>query len=165
MKSCVLFSGGWDSAAAYYKTKHLKPDLLFVNYGQNYYLQELQAASDFADHEHIILKLSVMPLSHDISRRNYYLIMEAKRRGYNHIITGNRNLIPLFDRYKDSNWFNLKLLSYLLDVKIEMPILMHKKRSIVEIVKKNYPFKLYNCYDKGLVDCQCVNCIEMRNIL
>ena len=33
-----------------------------------------------------------------------------------------KKLIPMFDNYKDSNWFNLKVLQYLLKIYVNMPI-------------------------------------------
>lgn len=50
--------------------------------------------------------------------------------GYDEVIIGTRNLLPFFDKYKDSNWFNLKIYQYLLGVYINAPLIGLFKKQI-----------------------------------
>lgn len=166
MKTCVLFSGGWDSAAAALLTKDQKPDLLFFNYGQIYYEQEIIAAKKFADNFNLILIQKLLPIGHDAERRNFYFVLEAKKLGYQKIITGNRNIFPWFDKYKDSNWLSLKILAWLMNVKICMPIIAWPKSWIIAYVEALHSSPMYNCYfaKNDFKTCSCVNCKEFKKL-
>ena len=165
--SCVLFSGGWDSVACalMYKDSH-NPDLLFVNYGQNYLLNEVRSAKAFAEHQHMRLIQKQFPLQHDQERRNFYLMSFAKLQGYETIIMGSRNFIPLFDKYKDSNWWSLKRYAAMMNVEVLLPITGWDKKRIVSYVRDLYPNRPYNCYANSadFRSCKCPNCTELRNI-
>ena len=50
------------------------------------------------------------------------MIVDMKAMGYNEVIIGTRNLLPIFDKHGDSNWFNLKLLQHLCGIYINMPV-------------------------------------------
>jgi hypothetical protein len=63
----------------------------------------------------------------DIQNRNYYLIAEIKKMGYDEVIIGTRNIMPFFDKYKDSNWFNLKIYQYLMGIYVNMPLIGNLK--------------------------------------
>jgi len=167
MKTCVLFSGGWDSMAAALIYKKEQPELLFINYGQFYSRNEFIAANNFAKKHKLGLMVHELSLKHDIERRNFYLILEAKKLGYEKIITGNRNLLPMFDKYKDSNWFNLKILAWISGVKLRLPTLLWTKKRIVNYVLKQHKEGGYNCYEnkKDCLSCCCANCLELRKIL
>ena len=168
MKSCVLFSGGWDSAACVLKYYDQKPDILFFNYGQTYLYHEQNAAERFARFFELRLQKHQLPLCHDMPRRNFYFISEAKRLRYGQVILGSRNLIPAFDKYKDSNFLSLKLFGYLMGMDVRLPISGWTKSRVVNLVKGYYGGALYNCYNNGdnIYKCHCPNCKEMqKNII
>ncbi len=164
MKTCVLFSGGWDSAAAALWHYNLKPDLLFISYGQTYINKELLSAKDFAQAIGLKLHTKSLDLSHDHPLRNLYLILEAKRLGYDRIVFGSRNLAPLFDKYKDSNWLGLKIFSWLMKVDLKLPVTGWPKRLIIWYVRRHYKKPLYNCLQnkQDYKSCDCKNCLEIR---
>ena len=122
MKTCVLFSGGWDSAACALIYRHFDPDLLFFSYGQNYCENELAAAQRFAQKTGMTIIRNTLELCHNHPRRNFYLISEAKRLGYGQIIIGSRNLTPLMDHFRDSNFIALRLYGLLMGVSLRLPI-------------------------------------------
>ncbi len=170
MKTCVLFSGGWDSASCVLQLLERGEtnfDLLFLNYGQTYLENEWAAARKFADFFSLNLCNSVLPLEHDQERRNFYLIAEAKRRGYQRIVSGSRNVLPWFDKYRDSNWVALKAFAFLMNVTVELPIVGHSKKRIVRHIRRSYPHLPYNCYSNSteLSTCSCVNCTEIKHLL
>ena len=165
----VLFSGGWDSIAATLRIlrKGITPDLLFVNYGQIYFDQELKVCNEFAEEFELNLRVIQLPLEHDMERRNFYLINEAKRLGYEMLYTGNRNIAPIFDKYKDSNFLSIKAFAYLMNIKIKMPVLLWPKRLIVKYCQKYFSGIPYNCYKAkdNYLECDCPNCKELQRIL
>jgi hypothetical protein len=169
-KVCVLFSGGWDSVAAALKAlekyRNNEIDLVFIDYGQKYFTNEYVAADKFADRMLVKMHVIKMDLKHDIERRNFYLLMEAKRMGYEEIWTGNRNILPIFDKYKDSNWWSLKLFCWLSNIKIKLPVTLWPKRSIVKYVEARYRGIPYNCLKNNtdFTTCDCANCVEMRKV-
>ena len=132
----VLFSGGTDSVLAAWIERGLDYDLVYFNYGQEYHELEFKAAKKSAkllDKRLIVVKRN---WEHDIENRNYYLISEIKKMGYDEVITGNRNLLPVFDKYGDSNWFNLKLYQYLIGIYINMPLIGLFKLQINNWIKE-----------------------------
>lgn len=164
MNKCILFSGGWDSVAV--ALMETEADLLFFNYGQTYFINELEVADSFAKKHKRNLIVKKLELKHDIERRNFYLLMEAKRLGYQIVFTGNRNILPIFDKYKDSNYLTLKIFGYLSNLKIKMPIVGWGKKKIVKFVLKNTSIKPYNCYNNlnDFKTCECQNCQEIKEI-
>lgn len=164
MRSCILFSGGWDSVAVALKIKDA--DLLFINYGQKYYDNELKAVLEFNRMTSRPILVHPMELKHDIERRNFYLLLEAKKLGYQRVYTGNRNVFPWWDKYRDSNWLTLKIFGWLSNLQIKMPIVCWGKSRIVNFVGKSYDGKPYNCYNNktNYLECDCQNCLELRNI-
>lgn len=167
MRTVLLFSGGWDSAAAYYETQIMDPELMFISYGQKYMMNELNAAKLFGEENGEEILLAELDLSHDQERRNFFFITEMKRLGYDRVIVGSRNIHPLFDKYKDSNWWSLRKFGKLMNIEIVQPIVGWNKRKIVKHVQRFYPHRLYNCYanNTDLWVCGCPNCKEMRTIL
>jgi 7-cyano-7-deazaguanine synthase in queuosine biosynthesis len=166
MKTAILLSGGWDSAACFLLNQDIEADLIFINYGQIYLENELRAAEAFSGFFKRDLRVVNLNLSHDQERRNFFFISEIKRLGYGHIIIGSRNLIPLFDRYRDSNWVSLKLFGYLMRIRVDLPITGWGKRKIITFVQKKYPKALYNCYQNknDFRVCDCQNCREIRSL-
>lgn len=169
MRTAIMFSGGWDSAAAAIKTmnKTIDFDLIFFAYNQSYLGNELKAAIKFANYFNLNLRIIKLDLVHDQPRRNFHFIAELHRRGYRRIVSGSRNLAPPFDRYRDSNFISLKLLGLLFGVSIEMPVVGQSKRRIIDITRQKYPYAMYNCYlnSTELSTCPCVNCVEIKHIM
>lgn len=147
--------------------KYPKADLIFINYGQRYLFHEYNAAVDFAEAFKRKITTIEMPLEHDIERRNFYFLAEAKRRGHNKVVTGNRNILPFFDKYQDSNWLALTTFAGLMNMEIKTPVVGWSKKRIVEYVRKHYQGSVYNCYESktDYKTCDCVNCKELRKIL
>lgn len=166
MKSVVLFSGGYDSIAVALKLNPNECDLLFINYNQSYVLNEFRSAKYFAKEKGFTLKVSDLNLKTDQKMRNVYLIMEAIRLGYDQIYLGTRNILPIFDNYKDSNYLTLKILSYILKVKIKMPVVLYSKKRILKLCNEGFNGKPYNCYNNSqdFLNCQCKNCKEIRSL-
>jgi hypothetical protein len=61
--------------------------------------------------------------------------------GYDEVIIGTRNIFPLFDKYKDSNWLNIKLYQYLHGCYINMPLIGNFK---FQVIKKCNDNKFYS---------------------
>lgn len=167
-KKVILISGGWDSAACFFQLKN--PDdyeLIFFNYGQNYLKNELATAERLSRFLKRALLVVNLDLHHDQERRNFFFISEIKRLGFEEIVIGSRNLIPLFDRYRDSNWLSLKIFGWLMNIRVRLPITGWGKRRIIKFVRKFYRGPLYNCYEnrQDYLTCPCVNCRELRSII
>jgi hypothetical protein len=138
-KKVLLLSGGADSIACGELEKNY--DCIFFDYGQTYCDKELKCAIEYCKIKGIDLKIEKRNWHTDIKNRNYYLIAECIKLGYDEVIIGTRNIIPLFDRYKDSNWFNLKIYQYLTKTYINMPLIGNLK---FQVIKKTNHFKYYS---------------------
>jgi hypothetical protein len=165
MKRCILFSGGWDSILCALKDK--EADLLFIDYGQIYNIKEIEASLKFSNRFTRNIYFSNLNLKTDQKMRNVFLILEAMRLGYTEIVLGTRNIMPIFDKYKDSNWLSLYILSKILKIRLIMPLIGKTKSNIVKQVRKEYSFMPYNCYfnNSDFKTCTCINCREIKNIL
>lgn len=128
-------SGGADSIACGEIEKDY--DCIFFDYGQEYYEQELHCAIEYCKNKNINLIIENRNWHTDIKNRNYYLIAECIKLGYDEVIIGTRNLIPLFDKYKDSNWLNLKVYQYLMGIYINMPVVGNFKYQIIRKTNNN----------------------------
>lgn len=144
MKTALLLSGGYDSVLCYFLLNNLDLDLFFFNYGQSYIEQELKSVKElslFINKDFIVIDKSWY---NDIKNRNFLMISELVSLGYNKIIIGSRNFLPLFDKYKDSNLLTLKLFSFIMRIKIITPLVLYPKWLIKNKLKKYYPLeKLY----------------------
>ena len=141
-KKALLLSGGMDSIAC--ATIENNFDCIYFNYGQEYHSKEYPMAIEMAkklNKELIVLNRDWYT---DIENRNYYLIAEIKKLGYDEVIIGTRNIIPLFDKYKDSNWFNLKIYQYLIGIYINMPLIGNLKWQVKRKTKNNNYFTTEN---------------------
>jgi len=138
-RKVLLLSGGADSIACAELEKDY--DCIFFDYGQSYCSKELNCAIEYCKIKGIDLKIEKRNWHTDIKNRNYYLIAECVKLGYDEIIIGTRNIIPLFDKYKDSNWFNLKIYQYLTKVYINMPLIGNFK---FQVIKKTNQNKYYS---------------------
>lgn len=169
MNPAVMFSGGWDSAAAalWAFDRFPRVDLVFYRYNQTYMENEYKAALRFADRFSQPLLIADLNLIHDQPRRNLHFIADLHRRGYRHLISGSRNILPIFDRYRDSNWVTLKLVAHSFGVRIDLPVVGQSKKAIVNKVRQNCDFAMYNCYSNSteLSTCNCVNCTEIKHLL
>lgn len=170
MKTAVLFSGGWDSAACVIKLMERGEqfDLFFVNYGQTYVDNERAAVSKFITHFGLqAVERTARHIRHDQPGRNFMFIAEAAADGYERVISGSRNVLPWFDKYRDSNWVALKLFAWSLKIRIELPVVGQSKRRIINTVRQSYPHQMYSCYANktDLTTCNCVNCMEIKHLL
>ena len=138
-RKVLLLSGGADSIACAELEKDY--DCIFFDYGQSYCSKELNCAIEYCNIKGIDLKIEKRNWHTDIKNRNYYLIAECIKLGYDEVIIGTRNIIPLFDKYKDSNWFNLKMYQYLTKTYINMPLIGNLK---FQVIKKTNHFKYYS---------------------
>lgn len=134
-KKVLLLSGGADSIACGELEKDY--DCIFFDYGQSYCNKELNCAVEYCENKGIDLKIEKRNWHTDIKNRNYYLIAECVKMGYDEVIIGTRNIVPLFDKYKDSNWFNLKIYQYLIKVYINMPLIGNLKYQVISKTNKN----------------------------
>jgi hypothetical protein len=137
-RKVLLLSGGADSIACAFLEKDF--DCVYFNYGQKYHEQEYECAVKVAKKLKKPLIVIHKRWRTDIQNRNYYFITTVKRMGYDEVIVGNRNLFPLLDKYKDSNWFNLKILQYLLKIYINMPIVGNFKWQVIDKIPKNVKY-------------------------
>lgn len=119
-KKALLLSGGMDSVACAFMEKDF--DCIYFNYGQIYHEKEFPFAIEMAKKLGKELIVHERPWKTDIENRNFYLIAECKKLGYDEVIVGSRNIFPFTDPYGDSNWFNMKLYQYLMGIYINMPI-------------------------------------------
>jgi hypothetical protein len=134
-RKALLLSGGADSIACAELEKDY--DCIFFDYGQSYINNELFCAMEYCKNKNISLRIEKRTWHTDIKNRNYYLIAECIKMGYDEVIIGTRNLIPLFDKYKDSNWFNLKIYQYLTKTYINMPLIGNFKFQVIKKTNKN----------------------------
>ena len=135
-RRAVLLSGGMDSVAATLIEFDKDIDLIYFNYGQVYHHLEYPHAELLANKLNKELIIINRNWGTDIENRNYYLISEIKKLGYDEVIIGTRNILPIFDKYKDSNWFNLKVYQYLIGIYINTPIIGLFKFQIRSIINK-----------------------------
>ncbi len=134
-KKALLLSGGADSIACGEIEKDY--DCIFFDYGQSYKEAELQCAIEYCKAKNIELKIEKRDWHTDIKNRNYYLVAECIKMGYSEVIIGTRNLFPVFDKYKDSNWMNLKIYQYLIGVYINMPLIGNFKWQVINKTNGN----------------------------
>ena len=163
-KECVLFSGGFDSAAAALLSPRC--DLLFIAYGQSYLDHELKAAQDFASYVSAFLVVHRIPGKDDMKGRNFTFLQCAASYGYSHVTLGVRNPTPLFDKHGDSNWVILNWYANKLGLHLSFPVLCWSKNRVFDFVQENYQLdKLYNCYNNNTdyKTCPCVNCTQRRS--
>lgn len=169
MKTVVLLSGGWDSAACVFRMKELGEefDLMFVDYGQKYRDRELEKAALLAEFLLMPLLIRTAPcIRCDQRGRNFAFIMEMQKAGYDRVVIGSRNVLPMFDKYKDSNWWSLKAFGRLMQMRIVTPITFWGKKRVVNYVRAWTSIDFYNCYENKTdkFACDCVNCVEMRSL-
>jgi len=166
-RQALLFSGGYDSAAVWFKIKDQEyTDLVFIDYGQLYLDNELEKAKQFAERVGKELRVVSILGETDMKDRNIIFIQTLLRLGYTTVYLGCRNVLPIFDKYKDSNWLRLK---WIFGDLVKLPIVWWGKRKIIKYLKNNgYDYdSFYNCYNNNsdYKTCDCVNCKELQKIL
>ena len=144
MKKALLLSGGYDSVASLLIQKDKNFDCIFFDYDQSYIEYELNAVR-YIESLGFEVKIIKTSWKTDIKNRNFLMILRVSELGYNSIILGTRNILPMFDKYKDSNWLSLKFFGLLTRIKISMPVAIMPKSKIKNIVKSKVDIsKLYS---------------------
>lgn len=142
-KKVLLLSGGYDSVSCFYMINKKDYDYYFFDYGQSYIKQELKAVKYLAEKENIKINIIKKKWKTDIKNRNFMLISCLQELGYDNIMIGTRNILPVFDKYKDSNWLSLKIYGLINRIKIEMPLIGLFKNNIISRIPKNILPKMY----------------------
>jgi len=140
--TAVLFSGGWDSLYCYSVALRdgITPDLLFFDYGQEYVSEELAAVSSMNLPRLVTNKLPDIASSKGIfDMRNLRLLEFCQRAGYRRVYFGTRNLLPIFDKYKDSNWYWAKQQGRQLGIDIRVPTTCLPKFFIIDACRARLP--------------------------
>ena len=119
-KKALLLSGGMDSVACGFIEEGWEP--VYFDYGQEYHELEYPKAKQTAKLFGKKLRKIKRSWGHDAPNRNFLMILELKKQGYDEVIIGSRNILPFTDKYGDSNWLSLKLLQFLFGIYINMPI-------------------------------------------
>lgn len=138
----VLFSGGWDSTyclelAARRKEEGITP--LFFDCGQPYAEQEREAVLDITNYVQMRSRLVCVDIKPGLAMqpngcfpaRNRILLSLAAVGRPRCIYFGSRNVLPIFDRYKDSNWWFARQMSRALEVPILTPCVAMSKEKII----------------------------------
>ena len=165
LRTAVLFSGGYDSGAAVFKSiRDNTFDLLFIDYNQSYLENELKAAQEFAYHWRLKLVVRKMLGMTDMKDRNLHFLSVAKQLGYERVIVGIRNPTPLFDKHGDSNYFTVSRYAKKIGIKVSFPVLCWTKFMIFHMLHEYRYVKFYNCYNnqRNCWVCDCSNCIQQR---
>jgi hypothetical protein len=142
-RRAILLSGGMDSIAClnieYNEGDNI--DLIFFDYNQEYRDLEIEHAYKAAEilGKHLIV-IKKEKWIHDMPNRNYLMIDEVVKMGYEEVILGTRNFIPLFDKYGDSNWFNLKLYGLKSNIYINLPLIGLTKNMIKSKIEEPYTY-------------------------
>jgi 7-cyano-7-deazaguanine synthase in queuosine biosynthesis len=143
-KKALLISGGYDSVAILEMIDKKKYDYYFFDYGQSYSKEERNAITQVEKYYNIKIETIKKKWHTDIRNRNFLFINTLQELGYQTICTGSRNVLPLFDKYKDSNYVNLKLLAYVNRIVIETPLTFCTKKQIIKKIPKELITKLYS---------------------
>ena len=125
MEKVITISGGFDSGCLpfLFLKKIEEYDFLFFRYNQIYLDFELEKATLFSTEFGKKLIIVDCPLlQHDHSRRNFIFVSKLKELNYSEVVMGNRNIFPLWDHYRDSNWCYLKMVGFLFDIKVTLPL-------------------------------------------
>jgi hypothetical protein len=139
-KKVLLISGGFDSVSILEMIDRKKYDFYFFDYGQSYYKEEVLAIKAIEKYYDIQVQTLQVNWNTDIRNRNFLMISRMQELGYHKICVGCRNLIPLFDKYKDSNYISLKIYALINRIVIETPVVFLTKKEII----KRIPNKLIN---------------------
>ena len=144
LKKALLLSGGYDSVACLYMINKKEYDYFFFEYNQSYVKEELKAVKALARKENIKVNIIKKDWTTDIKNRNFMMISTLQEKGYNHIVIGSRNILPMFDKYKDSNYVYLKLYGFINRIEVELPVAWFSKSKIIKKIPKDILSKLYS---------------------
>ena len=130
VQAVVLFSGGWDSTLCLIEAldRYERVVPAFIDYGQPY-LAEEQAATDaiavrFGIIDDLVeIKLpGITRIGGTFTNRNRTLLVAALSRVPAPVVYfGSRNLLPIFDKHKDSNWWWARKQARSLSRKVKTP--------------------------------------------
>jgi 7-cyano-7-deazaguanine synthase in queuosine biosynthesis len=143
-KKCLLLSGGYDSVAILEMINRKEYDFYFFDYGQSYNKQEQEAIVSLSKYYGIEINQLNMNWGTDIRNRNFLMISRMQELGYQTICIGSRNVLPMFDKYKDSNYVILKLYAFVNRIVIETPVAFMTKKQIVNKIPKDLINHLYS---------------------
>lgn len=149
-KRALLLSGGADSVACFFIENNNDIDLIYFNYGQVYHNEEYPHALKLAQSFNKSLIVIEKNWGQDPINRNYLFVIELKKLGYDEVILGTRNIFPFFDKYKDSNWLNLKILQYIFNIYINMPLIGQFKWQIKNKIGKKATFFSTENYENSI---------------
>jgi len=147
-RTAILFSGGWDSLYCLIEAERRieQPDLLFFDYGQSYLEREMIAVQSMEKEGLKRLKYIKYPPipTQDgklgiFDNRNGRFLEAAAAIGYQRVYFGSRNLIPLFDKYGDSNRMWAKRQGLELGIEVPTPATLVLKRQIIKACKRVFP--------------------------
>ncbi len=152
----VLFSGGWDSTYCLIRALNTERDVVavFFDYGQPYLRQEQKSAQAIAQRLQVRKKeVTFWPrLANDsgaFEARNAVLLSLVAAARPRCIYFGSRNLLPLMDRYGDSNWLFARRASRVFGLPIKTPCTGRTKHSIIRRVVKSVSEDLIYSTEKG----------------
>lgn len=140
--TAVLFSGGWDSLYCYAWAESRNPDLLFFDYGQPYLEQELTAVTGMRSAGASVQVVHYPPIANSngiFDNRNLRFLEHLAGLGYKRVYFGSRNLLPIFDKYGDSNWWFGKQQARRLGIEISMPATVTPKFVIISACRAIFP--------------------------
>jgi len=143
-KRALLISGGYDSVSILEMIDREKYDYYFFNYSQTYYKEEAKAIKEVEKYYNIKITPIRTNWQTDMKNRNFLMISRLQELGYERVCVGSRNIIPLFDKYKDSNYFILKLYGWVHRMIIETPVVFKTKKQIINEIPKELIDKLYS---------------------
>lgn len=147
-KKALLISGGYDSVAILELIDKSQYDYYFFNYGQSYFKQEEKAIKEVEKYYGINITPIRTTWSTDIKNRNFLMISRLQELGYERVSCGSRNIIPLFDKYKDSNYVILKIYGWIHRMIVETPVAFMTKKQIINLIPKDLIDKLYSTEKK-----------------
>lgn len=148
--SAVLFSGGWDCLYCLIKAQAAGdyPDLLFFDYGQPYLEQELKAVMAMkesglknlfiCDYQTLTAQ-KIKNSSGIFDNRNGRFLLQVSKFDYRRVYFGSRNLIPLFDKYGDSNFIWAKRQGRELGIEVMTPATAMPKSWIIWTCRRQMP--------------------------
>jgi len=125
MAGLVLFSGGWDSTCCLLVTPD--PTALFLRYGQPYEDQEAKAVREITEVLGIpLIDQSVPSINMDTTgkffNRNEKLLLHAASQYSGPVVLGCRNVLPMFDKFKDSNWVWARRMARVHGLDVRVPL-------------------------------------------
>ncbi len=133
IRPAVLVSGGYDSAAVLEMLGDVSRfDFIFFKYKQRYEKEEEEAIWALEQYYGITVERVETNWGTDIRNRNFLMISRLQELGYREFYLGTRNVLPMFDKYGDSNWLVMKRYARTQRITIKMPVCMFSKRRVIK---------------------------------